>query len=71
MFVSVCVFEIPSMQSAVFCVAFLACVAAAVDHFEVLGLSRDATTADVRRRYRELAISLHPDKAGDNPEAQA
>ena len=29
------------MQSAVFCVAFLACVAAAVDHFEVLGLSRD------------------------------
>lgn len=44
--------------------------AAPVDHFETLGVSKDATTADIRRAYRALAMALHPDK-DPSPEAQA
>lgn len=32
------------------------------DHFQLLGLSRDATTADVKNAYFTLAKSFHPDK---------
>lgn len=32
------------------------------DHFQILGLPRDATTADVKNAYFALAKSFHPDK---------
>lgn len=32
------------------------------DHFQLLGLSRDATSADVKNAYFTLAKSFHPDK---------
>ena len=32
------------------------------DYYEILGLSRDATEADLKRQYRKLALLLHPDK---------
>jgi molecular chaperone DnaJ len=35
-----------------------------VDLYEVLGVSRGATTAELRRAYRRLALTHHPDRAG-------
>jgi hypothetical protein len=31
-------------------------------HYDVLGISRDAGAADVRRAYRKRALATHPDK---------
>merc|ERR1712086_841893 len=35
-------------------------------HYDTLGVSRDATTRDIRKAYRTLALKWHPDK---HPEA--
>ena len=35
-----------------------------VDPYRVLGLEKAATDEEVKRRYRELLIKLHPDTAG-------
>ncbi len=34
------------------------------DAYRVLGLEKTATDGDVKKRYRELLIKLHPDTAG-------
>lgn len=36
--------------------------------YEALGLTKDATDADIKKAYRKLAMKNHPDKGGD-PEA--
>lgn len=33
-----------------------------MDYFEQLGLSRDASTVEIKKAYRKLANKYHPDK---------
>jgi len=42
-------------------------------YYDVLGLSKDATTQDVRRQFRKLSVRLHPDKnpSADTPAGRA
>ena len=40
------------------------------DYYEVLGLTRDASDADIKRAFRELARRHHPDGNPNDPEAE-
>jgi molecular chaperone DnaJ len=44
-------------------------MAAKEDYYKVLGIERNASDAEIKKKYRSLAMKYHPDRNADNPEA--
>ena len=39
------------------------------NHFEIVGVARDASEAEIRKAYKRLSLDLHPDKNLNDPSA--
>jgi len=40
------------------------------DYYKVIGIKRDATSAEIKSAFRKLALKLHPDRIKDKKESE-